>query len=153
MAVAFVTVAGVATACPLNPAYKEDEFAFYLEDLKAKAIILAEGETGPTHAGQHTLETVDLSVDQIVDLKERWRNYVRSDADACIAALGYIMRYVRPPTPIRHDPPVSPSPHRGHLRRALHRRRRGNCGGGRTRLISFGPLPAPLALVRGKGKE
>ncbi|MBF9059518.1 AMP-binding protein [Rhodobacterales bacterium HKCCSP123] len=50
MAVAFVTVAGVATTCPLNPAYKEDEFAFYLEDLKAKAIILAEGETGPAHA-------------------------------------------------------------------------------------------------------
>ncbi|MDG3042219.1 acyl--CoA ligase [Roseicyclus marinus] len=50
MAVAFVTVAGVATTCPLNPAYKEDEFAFYLDDLKAKAIILAEGESGPAHA-------------------------------------------------------------------------------------------------------
>jgi len=50
MATAFVTVAGVATTCPLNPAYKEDEFAFYLEDLKAKAIILAEGETGPAFA-------------------------------------------------------------------------------------------------------
>jgi acyl-CoA synthetase (AMP-forming)/AMP-acid ligase II len=46
MAVAFVTVAGVATTCPLNPAYRQDEFAFYLEDLKAKAIILADGETG-----------------------------------------------------------------------------------------------------------
>ena len=50
MAVAFVTVAGVATTCPLNPAYKQEEFAFYLEDLKAKAIILAEGETGAAHA-------------------------------------------------------------------------------------------------------
>jgi acyl-CoA synthetase (AMP-forming)/AMP-acid ligase II len=50
MAAAFVTVAGVATTCPLNPAYTEDEFAFYLDDLKAKAIILAEGETGPAHA-------------------------------------------------------------------------------------------------------
>jgi hypothetical protein len=51
MAAAFVTVAQVATTCPLNPAYKEDEFAFYLEDLKAKAIILMEGEEGPAHRG------------------------------------------------------------------------------------------------------
>lgn len=47
MAAAFVTVAGVATTCPLNPAYKADEFAFYLDDLKAKAIILAESDSGP----------------------------------------------------------------------------------------------------------
>jgi acyl-CoA synthetase (AMP-forming)/AMP-acid ligase II len=50
MAVAFVTVAGVATTCPLNPAYRQDEFAFYLEDLKAKAIILMAGDDGPAHA-------------------------------------------------------------------------------------------------------
>jgi len=50
MAAAFVTVAQVATTCPLNPAYKQDEFAFYLEDLKAKAVILMEGEAGPAHA-------------------------------------------------------------------------------------------------------
>jgi len=59
MAAAFVTVAGVATTCPLNPAYKEDEFSFYLKDLKAKAIILAEGETGPAHAAAKGL---DLSI-------------------------------------------------------------------------------------------
>lgn len=47
MAAAFVTVAGVATTCPLNPAYTADEFAFYLGDLKAKAIILADGDVGP----------------------------------------------------------------------------------------------------------
>jgi acyl-CoA synthetase (AMP-forming)/AMP-acid ligase II len=50
MAAAFVTVAGVATTCPLNPAYTEDEFAFYLGDLGARAIILPEGESGPAHA-------------------------------------------------------------------------------------------------------
>jgi acyl-CoA synthetase (AMP-forming)/AMP-acid ligase II len=49
MAVAFVTVAGVATTCPLNPAYKEDEFAFYLADLKAKAIVLMADEAGAAH--------------------------------------------------------------------------------------------------------
>jgi acyl-CoA synthetase (AMP-forming)/AMP-acid ligase II len=65
MAVAFVTVAGVATTCPLNPAYRQDEFAFYLEDLKAKAIILMAGDDGPAHAAAvaQGLSVIRLSVD------------------------------------------------------------------------------------------
>ena len=47
MATAFVTVAQTATTAPLNPAYRLDEFNFYLTDLKAKAIILPEGHDGP----------------------------------------------------------------------------------------------------------
>ncbi|WP_254813775.1 acyl--CoA ligase [Rhodovulum sp. ES.010] len=50
MATAFVTIAQTATTAPLNPAYREDEYAFYLEDLKAKAIVLAEGYDGPALA-------------------------------------------------------------------------------------------------------
>jgi len=50
MATAFVTITRAATTAPLNPAYREDEYAFYLEDLKAKAIVLAEGYTGPALA-------------------------------------------------------------------------------------------------------
>lgn len=50
MATAFVTVAQAATTAPLNPAYKEDEFAFYLEDLKARAIIVKAGYDGPARA-------------------------------------------------------------------------------------------------------
>jgi len=56
MAAAFVTVAQVATTCPLNPAYKEDEFAFYLEDLKAKAIVLLDSEEGPALAAARKLD-------------------------------------------------------------------------------------------------
>ncbi|MCZ6765269.1 MAG: AMP-binding protein, partial [Alphaproteobacteria bacterium] len=43
MAAAFVSVACAATAAPLNPAYRADEYAFYLTDLNAKALIVAEG--------------------------------------------------------------------------------------------------------------
>ncbi|WP_375230093.1 AMP-binding protein [Roseobacter sp. S98] len=50
MAAAFVTVAQSATTAPLNPAYKEEEFAFYLEDLKARAIIVEAGYDGPARA-------------------------------------------------------------------------------------------------------
>ena len=56
MAAAFFTVAQVATTCPLNPAYTQDEFAFYLEDLKARALILMAGETGPAFAAARDMD-------------------------------------------------------------------------------------------------
>src|SRR5215469_2150418 len=40
----FLASATAGTAAPLNPSYKYDEFKFYLEDTKAKALILPEGE-------------------------------------------------------------------------------------------------------------
>lgn len=42
-AVAFLAVAAGATAAPLNPAYLETEFVFYLEDLQARALLLPQG--------------------------------------------------------------------------------------------------------------
>ena len=47
MAAAFLGVASAATAAPLNPAYTEGEFKFYLEDLGAKALIVMEGAETP----------------------------------------------------------------------------------------------------------
>ena len=47
MASAFVTVAQAAVTAPLNPAYRQDEYEFYLEDLKAKALIVADDYDGP----------------------------------------------------------------------------------------------------------
>jgi len=55
MATAFVTVAQSATTAPLNPAYKEEEFAFYLEDLKARAIIVEAGYSGPARPAAERL--------------------------------------------------------------------------------------------------
>jgi acyl-CoA synthetase (AMP-forming)/AMP-acid ligase II len=50
MAAAFVTVAWGATTAPLNPAYRAEEFDFYLGDLGAGAILLAAGTDGPAAA-------------------------------------------------------------------------------------------------------
>ena len=51
MATAFVAVAAAATAAPLNPAYRQEEFDFYLSDLKPKALIVSGGaETVATAA-------------------------------------------------------------------------------------------------------
>ncbi|WP_420862205.1 AMP-binding protein [Algirhabdus cladophorae] len=56
MAAAFIAVAQSATTAPLNPAYKEDEFAFYLEDLKARAIIVEAGYDGPARAAANRFD-------------------------------------------------------------------------------------------------
>ncbi|MGH7776914.1 MAG: acyl--CoA ligase [Candidatus Dormibacterales bacterium] len=42
--VMFLAAAEVGTACPLNPAYTEDEFRFYLEDTGARFLLLPPGE-------------------------------------------------------------------------------------------------------------
>ena len=65
MAAAFVTIAQAAVTAPLNPAYREDEFAFYLEDLKAKAIVVGEDYDGPALAAAERfgLSVLRLSVD------------------------------------------------------------------------------------------
>ncbi|HVC23624.1 MAG TPA: AMP-binding protein [Candidatus Dormibacteraeota bacterium] len=42
--VLFLAAALGATACPLNPAYKEDEFRFYLEDTSARVLLVPPGE-------------------------------------------------------------------------------------------------------------
>ncbi|MAD95578.1 MAG: AMP-dependent synthetase [Rhodobacteraceae bacterium] len=47
MATAFFSIAQVATTAPLNPAYREDEYEFYLKDLKAKALVVAADYDGP----------------------------------------------------------------------------------------------------------
>jgi acyl-CoA synthetase (AMP-forming)/AMP-acid ligase II len=55
MATAFITVAQVAVTAPLNPNYREDEYAFYLEDLKAKALVVMQGDEGPSVAAANRL--------------------------------------------------------------------------------------------------
>ncbi len=47
MAVAFLGVAAVAAAAPLNPGYRAEEFAFYLEDLQARALVVEAGSRSP----------------------------------------------------------------------------------------------------------
>jgi acyl-CoA synthetase (AMP-forming)/AMP-acid ligase II len=47
MAGAFVAIACAATTAPLNPAYRTEEFEFYLSDLHAKALVILEGMDSP----------------------------------------------------------------------------------------------------------
>ena len=47
MAAAFVAIASGATTAPLNPAYRADEFDFYLSDLNAKCLLIQQGMDSP----------------------------------------------------------------------------------------------------------
>ena len=47
MGSAFVSVACGAAAAPLNPNYRREEFDFYLSDLRAKALLVAEADDSP----------------------------------------------------------------------------------------------------------
>ncbi len=50
MATAFIAIACGATTAPLNPAYRAEEFDFYLSDLGAKALMVQEGMDSPALA-------------------------------------------------------------------------------------------------------
>jgi acyl-CoA synthetase (AMP-forming)/AMP-acid ligase II len=50
MATAFIAIACGATTAPLNPAYRTEEFDFYLSDLGAKALVIQEGMDSPALA-------------------------------------------------------------------------------------------------------
>ena len=62
LAVAFLAVAASATSAPLNPAYRAEEFDFYLSDLNAKALILLKGAETPAAdvARQRGIAVVEL---------------------------------------------------------------------------------------------
>ena len=62
MASAFLAIASGLSAAPLNPAYKEAEYAFYLEDLKPKLVLVAPGSENPVRAAA---ETLDIPVAEI----------------------------------------------------------------------------------------
>ena len=50
MASAFVAIGAGATTAPLNPAYREDEFDFYLSDLNATALVIEKDMASPARA-------------------------------------------------------------------------------------------------------
>jgi acyl-CoA synthetase (AMP-forming)/AMP-acid ligase II/acyl carrier protein len=64
MAVCFLAVAGVATAAPLNPAFRRSEFDFYLSDLRAKALIVAGGIDSPSREAARALGVPILELER-----------------------------------------------------------------------------------------
>ena len=68
MASAFVSIAAGAATAPLNPAYRQREFEFYLADLGAKALVLAVGDDSPARAAAASLGVPVLEI----RTEDRW---------------------------------------------------------------------------------
>jgi oxalate---CoA ligase len=62
LAVAFLAVTSCATAVPLNPAFKKEEFERYFESLKVSVVVLDEGGDSPAAgvAGKRDLPVLEL---------------------------------------------------------------------------------------------
>ena len=66
MATAFISIACGSTTAPLNPAYKQDEFDFYLSDLDARALVVEQGSQSPAVAAakQRNIAILEVAVDE-----------------------------------------------------------------------------------------
>ena len=62
MATAFIAVASGATSAPLNPAYRADEFEFYMSDLGAKALVVEQKSASPAIEAAKKLGIVVLTL-------------------------------------------------------------------------------------------
>jgi oxalate---CoA ligase len=67
-ATCFLTVASHATAAPLNPAFKAEEFKFYLADLNARAVVVMNGVDTPVRqaAADQEIPLLELKPDPSV---------------------------------------------------------------------------------------
>jgi len=65
-AASFVAIAAGATTAPLNPAYRGEEFAFYLSDLNAKALVIKQGTESPARevAAGLGIPIIELAADE-----------------------------------------------------------------------------------------
>jgi oxalate---CoA ligase len=61
-ATSFLAIACGATTAPLNPAYTRDEFSFYLQDLRARALVVPEGGDTPARDAAKALGVPLLSL-------------------------------------------------------------------------------------------
>jgi acyl-CoA synthetase (AMP-forming)/AMP-acid ligase II len=66
MAASFVCIGAGATTAPLNPAYRAEDFEFYLTDLRAKALVVEEGFDSPARSVARKLgiPTLELRPDR-----------------------------------------------------------------------------------------
>ena len=63
MAATFISVAAGATAAPLNPNYRREEFSFYLQDLNARVLLV---EKGSESEAIHVAHSLNVPVHEIL---------------------------------------------------------------------------------------
>ena len=89
MATCFMACASGVTSAPLNPAYRADEFEFYLSDLHARALIVEEGSTS---AAVDVAQKMGMRVIDLVADSERGAGYFHLQARGGDIAAGQAER-------------------------------------------------------------
>ena len=99
MAAAFLSIGSAATAAPLNPTYRAEEFEFYLTDLRAKLLVATKG-TGFS-SGHELISFGTILSEQNADTNEviRHRNFTK--ALLIILILGGLIRFFTSPTYVK----------------------------------------------------
>src|SRR5207245_5467754 len=62
--VLFLAAANIATACPLNLAYTETEFDYYLEDIGARFLIVPPGDAAAARAAFDSGTLIEADIDR-----------------------------------------------------------------------------------------
>ncbi|HEY9704138.1 MAG TPA: acyl--CoA ligase, partial [Allocoleopsis sp.] len=68
MAVMFLAVTSVAICAPLNPAYRQQEFDFYLSDINAKAVII---QSGKSQEAKLAAESLGIPIIELIPSLEK----------------------------------------------------------------------------------
>ncbi len=68
MACTFIAIAANYTSCPLNPSYTKEEFKFYYDDLKVKAVIIEENKSIEAREAAKELDI------RVINLKEKTKS-------------------------------------------------------------------------------
>ena len=79
MAVCFLSVASACAAAPLNPAYRAEEFEFYLTDLKARLLIVLSGTDSPSVA---VAQRLGIAIARLVPTVDQGAGAFRLEAAA-----------------------------------------------------------------------
>ncbi len=83
MATCYMACACGVTSAPLNPAYRADEFEFYLNDLNAKALIVEQNSASPAIAVAQKLGV--RIIDLVVDLAQGAGNFSLVPRESAVA--------------------------------------------------------------------
>ncbi|MDP1646646.1 MAG: acyl--CoA ligase [Rubrivivax sp.] len=86
MAACYIACASGVTSAPLNPAYRADEFEFYLQDLNAKALIVEQGSPSPAVAVAQKLGVRLIDLVAVVDGPAGAYTLVARDEAVAVAA-------------------------------------------------------------------
>ena len=92
MACTFIAIAANYTSCPLNPSYTKEEFKFYYDDLKIKAVIIEENKSIEAREAAKELDiriinlksktkSRSIELDIKTDIKNKDEYLIESDQD------------------------------------------------------------------------